>query len=144
MNDRERQEAKRLLAGAVGFVSAAKATHEHHLANPREPEHWPAISVLVCYAFELSLKAFLTSRGATAAKLKKDLGHDLVKGLTEARALGYRPPHPAIEKLIGLLSPLHESSELRYLEAKSAELPEMQQLIAIALTHLEGIGEQIP
>jgi hypothetical protein len=143
LNDKERQAARLLLTGAVGFICAAEATHERHLARPHEPKFWPAISVNVCYVFELSLKAFLASRGATGAQLKA-IGHDLKKGLAEARAAGYRPAHPAIEEIIDLLSPLHKSSALRYLEDKSVDLPETRNLIAIAHAHLRGIGEQIP
>jgi hypothetical protein len=111
VNDKERHEAKRLLTGAVGFVCAAEATHERHLANPREPEHWPAISVLVCYTFELSLKAFLASRGMSAVKVRA-AGHDLTRALAEARTLGYLPPHPAIAEIVDLLSPLHKSASI--------------------------------
>lgn len=42
MNANERQAARLLLTGAVGFVIAAEGTHERSVAHPDEPEHWPA------------------------------------------------------------------------------------------------------
>jgi hypothetical protein len=143
VNAKERQAARLLLTGAIGFLIAAEATHERSLTRPKEPEHWPAISVNVCYAFELSLKAFLASRGTTAAQLK-EIGHDLKKGLSAAREAGYVPDHPAVEAVIDLLSPLHKSNRLRYLEDKSVELPDTRNLIAIAHRHMKAVGAQIP
>ena len=63
--EEDRTTARLLYTGAVWFLVAAKSVHERYLREPSEPEHWPALSVNLCFATELSLKAFLASRGKT-------------------------------------------------------------------------------
>jgi hypothetical protein len=135
--------ARLLYAGALGFLVAAEATHEWHLREPTEPEHWPAISVNLCFALELSLKAFIASRGGTKKKLKA-IGHDLVRGLHAAQAAGYSPNHPAVPCLIAKLGPLHVRPLLSYLEGKSADLPDTRNMIAIVGHHVREVGAQMP
>lgn len=132
-----------LYTGAVGFLVSAEATHERSLREPQEPEHWPAICVNACFAMELSLKAFVASRGAGQRELKK-LGHDLEQARQTAETAGYRPAHPAVPGLIAILSPLHVSHSLRYLEDKAVDLPETRNMIAIVRRHVLDIGAQIP
>jgi hypothetical protein len=137
------QETARLLcAGAVGFLIAAKATHERHLHQPGEPEHWPAISVNLCFALELSLKAFIALHGGNRSTLKK-IGHNLASGLTAACEAGYSPKHPSVPELIAILSPLHVSHNMRYLENKSASLPDTRNMISIVNCHVREVGRQI-
>jgi hypothetical protein len=131
-----------LSAGAHGFLVAAEATHERHLRDPVEPEHWPAIGVNLCFALELSLKAFISLHGGSSAALKK-IGHNLVGGLADARAAGYLPKHPALADLIAILSPLHHNHSLRYLENKSANLPDTRVMISIVRCHVREVGMQI-
>lgn len=135
--------ARLLYTGAVGFQVAAEATHERHLREPVEPEHWPAISVNLCFALELSLKAFIALRGGDRRALK-EIGHDLVGGLDAARVAGYSPKHPAVSELIAILSPLHVNHSLRYLEDKSTNLPDTRNMISIVRRHVLEIGKQMP
>jgi len=138
------QEATRLLyTGAIGFMVSAEATHERSLADPTEPEHWPAICVNLCFALELSLKAFVASRG-TDRKALKALGHDLARALKVAEAAGYQPRHPAIAELVGIFSPLHVNHGLRYLEDRAVEVPETRNAVAIVRRHVLDVGAQIP
>ena len=121
---------------------AAEATHERYLHESAEPEHWPAITVNLCFSLELSLKAFIAFHGGNRKTLKK-IGHDLVRGLTEARAAGYSPKHQAVPDLIALLSPLHVDHSLRYLEKGPAKLPETRNMIAIIRCHVLDVGLEI-
>jgi hypothetical protein len=134
--------ARLLCAGAQGFLVAAEATHERHVNESAEPEHWPAITVNLCFALELSLKAFIALHGGSRETLKK-IGHDLVRGLAEARAAGYAPEHPAVPDLITILGPLHVNHSLRYLEKGSVELPEVRNMIAIVGFHVRDVGVKI-
>jgi hypothetical protein len=138
-----RMTAQRLYTGAVGFLAAAEATHERHLREPAEPEHWPAISVNLCFAFELSLKSFIALRGGDRRALKK-IGHNLIGGLDAARAAGYVPNHPAVSEIVTILSPLHVSHSLRYLEDKSVNLPDTRNMISIVRHHVQEVGKQMP
>jgi hypothetical protein len=140
--EENRATARLLCAGAVGFLTAAEATHERHLCEPSEPEHWPAISVNLCFALELSLKAFIALHGGNRKTLKK-VGHNLAYGLVAARNVGYSPDHPAVSELIATLSPLHISHSLRYLENKSACLPETRNMISIVRSHVREVGTHI-
>jgi hypothetical protein len=133
---------QKLLAGAFGFLAAAEATHERHLREPAEPEHWPAISVNLCFALELSLKAFIALHGAKEKELRA-IGHNLIAGLDAAVAAGYSPKHPAVPGLIAMLSPLHVGHSLRYLKDKSADLPDTRNMIAIVRCHVREVGSQI-
>jgi hypothetical protein len=126
----------------MGFLVAAEAVHERHLQNTKELEHWPALTVNLCYTLELSLKSFITLHGADQRKLK-NVGHNLIKCLAEAQSVGYTPTHPAISELIKILSPYHTSHSLRYLEGGAAELPEPRNMIAITREHVSGIHTQM-
>lgn len=132
-----------LCIGAVGFLVAAEATHERHLREPHEPEYWPAISVNLCYAIELSLKSFIAMRGGEEELLKK-ISHNLLRGLETAQDMGFVPTHPATKELVTILSPFHVSSSLRYLEGKAVDIPDTRNMIAIARQHLQDIGSQLP
>ncbi len=142
VSEENRATARLLCAGALGFLIAAEATHERYLRKPGEPEHWPAISVNLCFALELSLKAFIALRGGNRGTLKK-IGHNLASGLAAARKVGYSPQHPAVPELIATLSPLHVSHSLRYLENKSARLPDTRNMISIVRYHVLEVGTQI-
>lgn len=137
----ERNRTRLLYTGSLGFLIAAEATHERS-ARTGEPEHWPAISVNVCFALELAQKALLTIHGASEQELRA-IGHDLALGLTKAEALGYKVPDPAVSEVVATLSPLHRRSLLRYLEDRWVELPEPRQLITVAKAHIWALGAQI-
>ena len=143
MDTDSRTLTRLLYTGAVGFLFAAEATHERHLREPSEPEHYPAICVNACYAAELSLKAFLASRGE-GRKALKAIGHDLAEGYEAALAKGYQSNHPAVSGLIDIMSPLHITHSLRYLEDISIDIPETRNMIAITRHLVLTIGKQIP
>lgn len=139
ISDDARTKARMLCTGAVGFLVAADATHERHLREPHEPEHWPAISVNLCYAIELSLKSFIAMRGGDE-KLLKDVSHNLERGLKTAQDMGFVPTHPATKELVAILSPFHVRSSLRYLDGKAVDIPEARIMIAVIRKHLQDIG----
>jgi hypothetical protein len=141
-NQDSRTLARLLCTGAQGFLVAAEATHERHLYQSAGPEHWPAITVNLCFALELSLKALIALHGGNRQTLKK-IGHDLNRGLEKASALGYSPEHPAVPDLIATLSPFHVNHSLRYLEKGAVELPETHNMIAIVRLHVRGVGLKI-
>lgn len=134
--------SRQLLAGAIGFLFAAKATHAQCAVDESEPMHWPAITVNVCFAIEIAQKAFLSARGATEGELIA-LRHNLSRGFEKVIGSGYLPPHPAISDVISILSPLHNTSGFRYLDIDYADLPDERNMIAIANAHVFGLGDQM-
>jgi hypothetical protein len=59
----------------------------YHAYSPNVPFS-PAKCYLVCRSLELSLKAFLSSRGESVSDIKKEIGHDLGSALDKATNLG--------------------------------------------------------
>lgn len=66
---------------ARDFLTAAQA---FEVAADFSPVHY----FLYCRSIELSLKAFLLAKKVPISKIKKEVGHDLEKGLKEAESLG--------------------------------------------------------
>lgn len=86
---------------ALEFLEAANAVPQQSTAKG-SPEFSPVRYYLCCRALELSLKAFLLTKGQTAKELKDKLGHDLEKLWVEANSRG-------LGQIVGGLSPQFEA-----------------------------------
>ncbi|MGH8059104.1 MAG: hypothetical protein ACREOH_18020 [Candidatus Entotheonellia bacterium] len=71
-----------------GFLRYAKEFLQAAQAIPRQDGFSPVPYYLFCRSLELGLKAFVLAKGDTVEAVKKKLGHDLIKTLTRANALG--------------------------------------------------------
>ena len=147
LTEAQRQEPHRVAArlritNAVGFMKAADALWAQHKNND-ELFHPFVFFVNLCFAYEISLKAFLAHR-KWGGDEKRDIGHDLEKALAEAVTLGYQPPADVADT-IKILSPLSKSMELRYLRQVSVHLPDPpDHALKVAQAHIRAIGDQLP
>jgi hypothetical protein len=135
--------ARLLYINALGFVDAARGLHELS-KQPGNLPHPFVFFVNLGFAYELSLKAFLTHR-KTTLNLRRDIGHDLLAALREAKAAGYIP-FPGVEEELAVLGPLHRSpDEIRYLQDKSVDLPDPPDAsLLLARMFMDDIGRQTP
>jgi hypothetical protein len=138
--DQTTEAAARLFTGSLGFFETARAAYR--LDGGR---HWPAFYVNICYAIELSLKAFVAQRGATEKALRHEIGHRLDIALDKAESAGYRPPNGHLRILIGMIGTAHKDHSLRYLEGDVPLVtPEPDETLKAVADHLDAIGEQLP
>jgi len=70
---------------------------------------------------ELSLKSILLAHGWNDDRCQREIRHDLVKALTAAEDLGFRPSDPALAPFVALLSPFHRSHRIAALAARTSQ-----------------------
>ena len=134
-------KAKHLFSGGHGFLEAARSLL---ILKPNGLIHWPAVYVNLCYALELSLKAYIFHRGETEKTLRI-IGHDLVVALDTAKRLGYIPPTDKLAELVLLLKDSHKDHSLRYLKDETIDLPEDHDFVIwIVDEHFKALAKQIP
>lgn len=131
------EDTKRLLANSVGFFESAKAIMR--IGGP--PVHFPALYVNFYYAVELSLKAYLSSRGRTRKQLRA-IGHQLVALLAEATSAGLSCRDPRVSTLVGQLD--QNLLNLRYLDGTGFEVEEPDITERIVAFLLEDVAHGIP
>ena len=103
-----------------------------------------AFFVNLCFAYELSLKAFLQHRKWPGKEGRGGLGHDLERALGEAMALGYAVPADVADTL-KILGPLSKGTDLRYLKGNAVDLPHPpEHALAVACAHMKAIRQQLP
>ena len=91
------------------------------------------IYFLYSHAMELTLKAFLRSKGATLEKLRR-MGHALPALLERARAQGLTPGAKAEydAELVALLDVYNSEHQFRYIVTGALRLPEIKALHEVA------------
>lgn len=137
MNVQNNEDAKRLLAAAVGFLEASKAIRG--IEGP--PVHYPALYTNLYYTIELSLKSYLSSRGMARSVLSK-LGHKLGQSLERAQIEGFQVRDSRLAEFIGQVD--GKLLELRYLEGSGFETAEPDEAILLVAKLLEDIAHGIP
>lgn len=78
---------------------------------------FPAVYLLLGFAFELSLKAAFLLRGGDRTLLAgsgKAIGHDLERALAFAQNAGFLFSSETLETVVGLLNPAHKGHWMRY------------------------------
>ena len=127
------------LIGAFGFRNVS----ESYLNYPIFEFSPFAYYVNLSFAIELSLKAFLSSKGWSDKKIK-EVGHDLVKAWNCAVDEGLEICSEDVFDLIKILSDGHNTHKFRYLEWKSVTLPadDHQALDLVTQLH-RRIGELV-
>lgn len=89
------------------------------------------VMYLIGHSMELALKAFLVDQGWSANDLKKRLGHDLRKCLSEAKKLGIlNLVHlsESEEREFELLDSLYSNKQLEYVLLGPSRLPNFARL----------------
>ncbi|QSI76659.1 hypothetical protein [Niveibacterium microcysteis] len=132
---------------ACEFMLAAIATDE---SLGKEPAFKlvPPIPVLflVGQSIELSLKAFLLSRGVTLRKLRFDYGHNLHDALRKSKELGLLSLVAlSSEELetIEILDDLYRTKQLQYIVTGMKTYPAFGPLKRAAIRLLQAIGTEV-
>lgn len=116
-----------ILRFAEEYRQAADLVHQNgELLNPAYG--------LIGLSIELSLKAFLVSRGASEDSLRKKFGHDLDALWAEAhlRRIDRPVKMPGAGDIVGVLNALYLAHEFRYIRPGVKRIPQWQFISAIA------------
>ena len=89
-----RAESGHINVTPFGFHQYASDFLQAARPFPRSSRFSPAPYYLLYLSIELSLKAFLLTRGATKTELKRNLGHDLDRLLARAKSSGLEQHTP--------------------------------------------------
>jgi hypothetical protein len=94
--------------------------------------------ILTCHAMELALKAFLSKRRFTAAKLRnKSYGHDLDRLCDEAMKF-WLLLSPMNRKVIQAINEYHHKNLIRYEFDKTRTMPVCRGIFPIIETIIEA------
>lgn len=136
-----------LVRYAFDFMEAARAADDK-MGRKKGFEIIAPVPVmfLVGQSVELTLKAFLLSRGVPLNKLRKDYGHNLHRALRKAKELGLFPIAPLAEdelEAIECLNTLYSSKELQYIVTGTKTFPAFGPLERGALRLLLNVGPAV-
>lgn len=101
----------------------------------------PPVMFLVAHSIELALKAYLLYSGKTLKDLK-DVGHNLQNCWEKAIQCGITEHVSLTDEdlgILGLISDLHLSTELRYIQVGYKQFPVFGPLQVLAKKILDGI-----
>jgi len=99
------------------------------------------VMFLIAHAIELALKAYLRNRGATLAEIK-GIGHNLLDCWQESVEKGIEEFVKLSEEDVGvleLISDLHSSTELRYIQTGFKQFPVFGLLESLARKILDTV-----
>lgn len=138
----KREQSKRWLTNAVGFLMAARLLLEAHKSGGMF--HWPAFYTNLGFAYEHSLKAYLAVNGWSDEKLRLQLGHDIQKALSEATQSGLKLHSPLVGEMLEILGPSHRGNEMRYLRGEPVLTPDdPEEACRCAWDHVQSVGAQL-
>ena len=92
------------LANAQGFLRAG--------SEGPDPEAWAPRAQMLCCAMELALKAALIASGWTDDQNRREIRHDLVRGLQEATGAGLEVRNAQTQAVVAALSRRYARHEL--------------------------------
>jgi hypothetical protein len=144
MTDDERTTALGLATYARDYYKAALGADDaigadYHYSAPSPVMH------LMAHSIELGLKAYLRHSGFTVNDIKA-LGHNLVVCWQKAVEKGVKDSVDLTEvdlEILGIISELHVSTELRYIKVGAKTLPVFGPLTILAEKILKGVCEPI-
>lgn len=99
------------LKNARGFLRAG--------ADRPGPDAWASRVQMLCCAAELALNALLIAAGRTDEENRREVRHDLQRGLEAARRVGLEPQSDQVTTLIAALSPSYAHHALDQLARQS-------------------------
>lgn len=111
------------LDNARGFLRAG--------SEGPEPEAWAPRAQMLCCAMELALKAALIASGWTDDQNRREIRHDLVRGLKAATGAGLKARNERTQAVLAALSPRYARHELDDM-AKDADRLSLADCIAVA------------
>src|SRR3989338_5229410 len=95
------------------------------------PEGWAPPAQMVCCAIELALKAVLIASGWTDDRNRREIRHDLVRGLKAATGAGLKVRSERTQAVLAALSPRYARHELDDM-GKDAGRPPLADCAAVA------------
>lgn len=133
-------ETDNLFAAAKSYALAAR-TLQRSLNT--EPALQLPIAFLAGFAFELSFKAAVSSRGAKGRDLKR-IGHSLKKGLAAAKEAGFvAPAGKGIEEIVHVIAEAHERLQYRYVpNVEVLPVARPDKLIVALAALIDAVEEQ--
>ena len=111
------------LENAQGFLRAG--------SEGPEPEAWAPRAQMLCCAIELALKAALIANGWTDDQNRREIRHDLMRGLKAATGAGLKVRNDRTQAVVAALSPRYARHELDDM-AKDAGRPPLADCAAVA------------
>ncbi len=142
MSDEDRTSAVGLARYARDFFDAAIAADDVIGTRPGYERFAPVpVMFLVAHSIELVLKAYLRTRGLSVGELRKR-GHNLVECWQWAIEHGVEDHvqlTPVDMEVLELISDLHVSTQLRYIETGFKQFPVFGPLEVLAKKLLETI-----
>jgi len=142
MDNESRTTAVGLARYAQEYFEAGLAADKTIGACPSYEIHAPSpVMFLLPHSLELILKSFLRHKDCSLKKLR-GLSHGIYGCYDYAKSLGlsdYVVLDKSEERLLQLISELHQSTELRYIKTGSKMLPVFGPMKALTEKFLEGI-----
>lgn len=129
---------KRLIAAATGWREAARAILSVRVESV---VLWPPFYCSLLYSIEMSLKAYLASRGSDRTELKR-VGHNLKDLVNLAAERGL--PVADQRLTIFIVQASEKLLELRYLEGDEIELVEPEEILSVVDAHFVQLARAIP
>ena len=111
------------LDNARGFLRAG--------SEGPETEAWAPRAQMLCCAIELALKAATMASGWTDDQNRREIRHDLVRGLTAAKRAGLKVQNGRTEAVLAALSPRYARHELDDM-ARDADRPPLADCAGVA------------
>lgn len=129
---------KRLIAAATGWREAARAIHTVSIESVAL---WPPFYCSLLYSIEMSLKAYLASRGFDRNQLK-GFGHNLKNLVNLAAEHGFVVSDQRLPLFI--VQANEKLLELRYLEGDEIELIRPDEILEVVDAHFLDVAKAIP
>ncbi len=127
--------AREYFDAAIGADDAIGHRNGYEIVAP------PPVMFLVAHSIELALKAYLRDQGLTVEELER-IGHDLCECWRVATDNGIEA-HVALTQeelgVLGLISDLHASTQLRYIQTGYKQFPVFGPLQVLAEKLLDAI-----
>ena len=135
--------AIRLCGDARSYVEAAKVLDERCRSEHLIHRIFLPTYFLLCHAIELTLKAFLASKGVKENVLRDKIRHDIKLAHQRAEKLSFVPADDRFPELIDWLGPYHTDHLFRYPKTGLVSLPIPAEAIAIVDKTLAVVEPQV-
>lgn len=132
-----------LIINATAYFMAAEKLDVAELDEASFARIAPAFYLLVGFAIELSLKAFILQSTGDQKRIA-GLGHDLVRLESEAQAAGFQANSPLMTSLVATMADYHRTHVFRYPpDAAVLDVPAPELVIPVLSAHLEQMRKRI-
>ena len=120
---------------AFEYLDGAEKLHEVH-GRANLPKYF-----LACQAIELAIKAYLRLQGRDTKWLKRNIGHDIAKGLSEVRNSGLTGISPVFHQMVEDLSDIYNDKQFQYFDRSVISMPGLKKVCSETRDFLELFRE---